>query len=101
MFFEVKENSVVLRVRLTPNAAAMKVGGVFEDADGVVYLKASVTAVPEKGKANKDLIALLSKKLKLPKGAFEIVAGETDRYKKLEICGDVGTIVSALENLTE
>lgn len=101
MFYDIKAEAVVLRVRLTPNAAAQKICGCFDDADGEEYLKISVTAVPEKGKANKDLIALLSKKLKLPKGAFKIVSGETDRYKKLEISGNVDMIVQTLENLTE
>ena len=101
MFFEAEDNTVLLRVRLTPNAAASQISGVFKDANDIAYLKASVTAVPEKGKANKALITLLSKKLKLPPSAFKIISGETDRYKKLEISGEVGMIVQALKNLTE
>lgn len=89
MFWAEKNGKLVLNVRLTPSASCQKVDGVFVDADGGCFLKISVVAVPEKGKANKELIAYLSSLLKLPKSAFNIIYGETDRYKKIEIETDV------------
>ena len=44
-------------------------------------LKVSVTAPPEKGKANDAVVKLLAKALDLPKHAVTIVAGETSQDK--------------------
>ena len=100
MFWLEKNGKLVLNVRLTPSASSRRVGGLFVDADGVSFLKISVVAVPEKGKANKELIAYLSSLLKLPKSAFNIIYGETDRYKKIEIDADVSdTLKNTLNSL--
>lgn len=101
MFFEEKDGRVLVRVRILPNASGLKAGGLFTAADGTVYLKVSVVSVPEKGKANKELIAFLAKRLNTAKSDIIIISGETDRYKKLEISGDVGLIVSRLRELAE
>jgi uncharacterized protein YggU (UPF0235/DUF167 family) len=50
-------------------------------------LKVSVTQAPEKGKANKAIVALLSKQLRLRKSEIRIVAGETSSQKKVVLCG--------------
>lgn len=76
-----------LTVRITPRASKNAVLGWAEDADGGKYLKVSVTAVPEKGKANRAVIEILSQAFKLPKSAFTIVRGETDRIKLIDIEG--------------
>ena len=76
-----------IQVRLTPKAARDAVNGWAADADGRLVLKASVTAVPEKGKANAALIALLAKEWKLPKSAIHLARGETDRNKTLILLG--------------
>jgi len=47
----------------------------------------SVTAVPEKGKANQAIIALLAKVLKLPKSNIEILSGETQSQKLIGLAG--------------
>ena len=72
-----------IHIRLTPKASRDAIQGWAADADGQPVLKVSVTAVPEKGKANDALIALLAKSWKLPKGAIMLVRGETDRNKTL------------------
>jgi len=74
-----------LAVRLTPKASRDGIGPVALDADGLAVLKAQVTTVPEDGKANAALIALLSKRFKLAKSRFTITAGATDRRKTLFI----------------
>lgn len=85
-FFEPCKNGCLLKIKLSPNAAQNAFGaGVFIDADGEEYLKVSVTAVPEKGKANKELLKMISKKLKTAVSNLEIVSGQTDRLKKIFI----------------
>ena len=95
------EGRIRFEVRLTPNAGRNEVSGVGEDADGKPHLKVRVTAIPEKGKANKALIALLSKSLRVPKGAISIVSGETNRVKTVEIEGEVDELAAAVQVIAE
>jgi uncharacterized protein (TIGR00251 family) len=77
-----------LAVKVTPKASADRIQGWAEDEAGERVLKIAVTAVPEDGKVNKAVIALLAKRLKLPKSAITIASGETARRKSLLIDGD-------------
>jgi uncharacterized protein (TIGR00251 family) len=77
-----------LAVKVTPKASADRIQGWAEDEAGERILKIAVTAVPEDGKANKAVIALLAKRLKLPKSAITVASGETSRRKTLLIDGD-------------
>ena len=45
-------------------------------------LKVCVTQSPERGKANKAIVALLSKSLSLGKSQIELIAGETSHRKR-------------------
>ena len=81
-------DGVRLAVRLTPNGGRDAIDGFDKDENGAPVLKARVSAVPENGKANKALVALLSKALKVPKSSIEIVSGETSRKKILRIDTD-------------
>ena len=76
MFFYKTDNGYIIRVRLTPNSSSCKVLGTTQDVNEDVFLKISVVSVPEKGKANKELINYLAKKLKIAKSDFEILSGE-------------------------
>lgn len=84
----IDESGLRLTLRLTPNGGRDAVDGTEFDADGEPYLKARVSAVPEDGKANKALIGLLSKKLKVAKSHVSFISGETSRKKILRIEGD-------------
>jgi len=90
---------VELRVRLTPSGGRDAIDGVETDAEGQAYVKARVTAVPEDGKANKALIALLSKTLKISKSSISFVSGETSRKKILRLEGEPEDIVIKLQKL--
>jgi len=81
------EKNTTLHIRLTPKGARNEIKGWVEDATGQPVLKVTVTAIPEKGRANKALIALLSKEWKIPKRSITIIRGTTDRYKTLLIQG--------------
>jgi len=74
-----------ITIKLTPGARQNAIIGWEEDLFGERTLKVQVTEIPEKGKANKALIKLLSKEWKIPKGAITIKRGETSRTKILEV----------------
>lgn len=80
-----EDNRIRFHVRITPKASANKLNGWDQDADQRPILKVMVTSVPEKGKANEALIALLSKEWKIPKSNIVIEKGETDRNKVLSV----------------
>ena len=85
MFFERTDKWYVLRIRVSPNASRCAIKGVFYDASQMAYLKVALVSVPEKGKANQELIKFLSKELKAAKSLFRIISGETDKYKKIAL----------------
>lgn len=89
-FFEPYKSGCILRIKLTPNATKNDLGnGIFVDADGAKYLKAGVTAAPEKGKANKELLKMLAKRLKIAGSSLDIISGQTDHLKKIYINMDL------------
>lgn len=94
-------SQIELRVRLTPSGGRDAIDGVERDAEGQAYLKARVTAVPEDGKANKALIALLSKTVKIPKSSIKLIFGETSRKKILRLEGEPEEIILKLDKVLD
>lgn len=62
--------------------------GLFTAADGAVSLAVKITAPPDKSKANKAVIEAIAKVAGLPKSAFSLVSGETERHKMLLVTGN-------------
>jgi uncharacterized protein (TIGR00251 family) len=82
-WYTIRQDGLEITIRLTPKSSRDAVESVETGADGKRYLKARVRAVPEKGKANKALIALLAKETGLKKSAISITSGDTSRMKTL------------------
>jgi uncharacterized protein len=91
----------LLFLRVTPKSARSGLAGLHEGADGRVSLQVKVRAQPEKGKANEAAIELLAEVFDLPKRAFTITAGETDRLKTVRIAGDATIIEHRLATLVQ
>jgi uncharacterized protein len=70
-----------LNVRVIPRSSKNALS--WEEEIVTVHL----TAPPVNGAANEALIALLAKRLDLPKRAFQIIQGSTGRQKVVEIEG--------------
>jgi hypothetical protein len=90
-----------IAVRLTPKGGCDAVEGWMKGADGTRCLKARVRAVPEDGKANAALQALLAGALGVAKSQVKIVAGFTSRRKTVEIAGDGLKLAAVLDSLGE
>ena len=71
-----------ISVRVRPNSAKSEVVGV---TNGVWQVR--VSASPVKGKANKELIALLSRLLGVSKSRIGIIKGHATRDKVIVIDG--------------
>lgn len=81
-------DGVLLAVRVTPKSSRDEVTGLHTGADGALSLAVRVTAPPDKGKANKAVIAMVAEAAGLPKSALVLVSGETDRHKTILITGN-------------
>ncbi len=81
---EVHADGVALSVRA--RAGARRNGVTGEHAGS---LQVSVTQAPEKGKANKAIIAVLAEALSIRKSQIELIAGETSPQKRFLVRGMV------------
>jgi uncharacterized protein (TIGR00251 family) len=81
-------DGLVIAVRLTPKAGRDQLFDVNQDAAGHAHLAARVKALPEDGKANAALEALLAKWLDIPKSHCEVVSGGRSRLKQVLARGD-------------
>ncbi len=76
--------ALVFEVKVTPSSGRL---GWSIDKSGT--LKCSLTEPAEKGLANKQLIALLSKALKISKESIIILLGDTNRKKHIKINAEI------------
>jgi uncharacterized protein (TIGR00251 family) len=90
------KRGLALKLRVAPGASRNVVTGFYQDANGDMSLKVMTTAQPEKGKANKAVIAILAKHFKQSKSTFEVIAGETDRNKMVLVRGAQSVVKSWL-----
>jgi len=75
-------NKAKISLRVYPSTNRSEVVGF---RDGVLQVK--VSAPPTKGKANRELITLLSQLLEVGKGSVSIIKGHTIRNKVVAIDG--------------
>lgn len=76
------DKKAVLNITVTPKSSRSL---VVADDEG--NIKVYLNSPPVEGKANKECIALISKKLKIPKSRVSIVKGEKGRSKRIEVKG--------------
>ena len=70
-------------VKVTPGSSQSRVSGTM--ADGT--LKVKVTAPPERGKANAELVSLLARHFGVRERDIEILSGHSSPLKKIRISG--------------
>ncbi len=73
-----------LKVRVIPNASRDEVVGLVDDV-----LKVKLQAVPEGGRANKSLCALLARHFGCRPREIRILSGEKSRLKVVELTAGV------------
>ncbi len=72
------EEGVVLSVKVGPGSSRSEVKGVYGEA-----LKVQVASAPEKGKANKELVALLARVLGRSKSEVKVYSGARSQRKEI------------------
>ncbi len=71
-----------ISVQVHPGASRNEITGFIE---GVFHIK--VAAPPVEGKANRELVEFLSRRLDVPKTALTIIKGHTSRHKVVAVAG--------------
>lgn len=99
--FRAVQGGVRVAIRLTPKAGRNGIAGLKPCVDGAVELGVSVTAAPERGKANQALLKLLARTWAVPLGDLDLIAGDTDRHKVVHIKGGTALSVRLDEWLKE
>lgn len=81
-FLEISADSrggCFLLLRVKPGAKSNRLSGFHNGA-----LRVEVTSAPEKGKANKAVIKVLAKELKLAPKNISVISGQTSQNKKIQ-----------------
>lgn len=81
MFYEIKDESVVLSIKAQPSASKNEFCGMYNHDAVKIRIKAPAV----EGAANRELVAFLSKSFKLPKSDFVIVSGENSKIKRVKM----------------
>ena len=91
-FLKAAPAGVSISVKVQPRASKNEIGDPTGDE-----LKIKVTAPPVDSAANEALIRLIAEALNCPRGAVQLVRGNTSRHKQIFAQGlDVETVVEKL-----
>ena len=80
--FTEKAGSLIFNVHVVPRASKSEIVGEHDGA-----LKIRIASPPTGGAANAELIRVLAKRFDVPKGAIEILKGQTSKTKQIKIVG--------------
>lgn len=71
-------------VKVSPKSSKNKIK-ITHNLDGSMDIKIYVTAIAENGKANLEVLKLLSKEIGVPKSKLEIIKGLKSKNKTIKI----------------
>ena len=76
----IRNNSITFNVKVIPNSSVSK---IIDIADGALKIK--LNSPPIENKANKEVVALLSKVLDIPKSSIELIFGDKNKLKTFSV----------------
>ena len=80
MIFSKLMRTNIVRIYVRPNSSETKIEGLYNK-----NIKIKLASPPEKGKANKELIDLISRTTGISKSRIKIISGITSNYKTIRI----------------
>ena len=93
-------DGISIALRVTPRGGRDEIDGIETLADGRTVVKVRVRAIADGGAANKAVMELLAKALRVPKAGVKILSGATSRLKQVAVDGDPRALGEALRVLT-
>ena len=90
---------ISIALRVTPRGGRDDIDGIETLADGRDVLKVRVRAIADGGEANRAVLELLAKALRVPKARLKILSGATSRLKQVAVDGDPEQLGEALRKL--
>jgi uncharacterized protein (TIGR00251 family) len=99
MFYQKTHNGIKIHLKVTPNAQKNHICDIILDALGRKSLHIRLKAIPEYGKANKELIRFLAKELNIPQADIELVAGEASRFKVVLVKGNADVLEDIISSI--
>lgn len=81
------EGNTIFNIKVKAGAKHNLIHGWINGVDSALFLKISIKAAPENGKANEAIIKFLSSIWKIFQGDIEIISGHTNNCKKIKITG--------------
>jgi uncharacterized protein (TIGR00251 family) len=90
--FSEREGKIRIRVKVRTRA---KQSSVMKAVEGELIVR--LKAAPVKGRANAELLTLLSKTLDLPKSQIQIVSGRHSRHKAVSVPLEAGSKLRMLD----
>ena len=81
-FLRAHAGGVLLAIKLQPRASRNEIGEALGEE-----LKMKITAPPVDSAANEALVRWLAEILECPRGAVQLVRGQTSRHKTVTIAG--------------
>ncbi|QCK85136.1 hypothetical protein E8L99_04755 [Phreatobacter aquaticus] len=97
--YRIDGDVLLLDIRLTPRGGRDAIEGAERLSDGRPVVKARVRAVPEDGKANAALEALVADAMGVAKSKVEVVQGQTARLKTVSVRGDASRLSATAARL--
>jgi len=93
-------DGISIALRVTPRGGRDDIDGIETLADGRSVVKVRVRAIADGGEANRAVMELLAKVLRVPKASVKILSGTTSRLKQVAVGGDPRALGDALRALT-
>ena len=90
--YSVRESGVTFQVQVVPRASRSEVVGEYNGS-----LRVRLAAPPVDGAANEELIRVLAKTFKVPRGAVKLVSGHSSKIKQVSIEALPDEIVAQLQ----
>ena len=97
--WRVSTTGINIALRVTPRGGRDGIDGLEQLSNGRSVLKVRVRAIADGGEANRAVLALLAKSLRVTKASVSLLSGATSRLKQVAVEGDPGRLSEALREL--
>ncbi len=80
MWYEIKDDHIIINVKAIPNSSKNVIAEVMQE-----QIKVKIKAPAVEGAANKELIKFFSKEFKISKSDIEFIGGMTSKRKRIKL----------------